>query len=97
VWRGFLFDRVRRGFGPGARTRWIAVVGTSVLFGLAHLHDQGWRGVEQSTITGLVFGTTYRRTGTLALPVILHATFDLAAVAVHYGGVEGTVSGWFFR
>src|SRR5262252_4392598 len=87
VWRGFLFDRLRRWFGPGARTHGIAIVVTSVLFGLAHLHDQGWRGVQQSTLTGLVFAALYVRTGTLALSMVVHASFDVAAVAMIYAGV----------
>jgi hypothetical protein len=36
---------------------------TTAVFGLAHYPDQGLAGVEQATITGLVFGTIFAVTG----------------------------------
>src|SRR5262249_268914 len=96
VWRGFLFERLHRWLGPGAPARVFTVVATSVLFGLAHLHDQGCRGLEHSTLTGLSIAAASLRPGSLALPMVLHATFDVAAVAMIYVGVDGTVSRWFF-
>jgi len=86
VWRGFLFQRFRRLMGSGVWARRAILLITSVAFGFAHLHDQGWRGVAQSSMTGLVFGGLYLGTGNIFLPMIVHAVFDLAAVVLIYYG-----------
>jgi len=86
VWRGFLFHRLGKLMGSEVWARVGILALTSVGFGFAHLHDQGWGGVTQSTLTGLVFGALFLRTGVIFLPMVAHAVFDLAAVALIYCG-----------
>jgi membrane protease YdiL (CAAX protease family) len=65
-----------------------------VLFGLAHA-GQGVKGVLATAAMGLLFGWLYVASGTLLLPMVLHALVDLRALAVAYlarserGGVGG--------
>lgn len=57
--RGYLFERLGKLFGSSVSAKTLIVVLTSVLFALAHLREQGFAGVEQALITGLVFGTIF--------------------------------------
>lgn len=93
VFRGFLFDRVRRFGGP----LWVAVVVSATLFGLAHLSDQGTDGAVQAAIVGLVIGTIYARTKNLWPCVAAHIAFDLVALAIIYFGLEERVAHLVFR
>jgi CAAX protease family protein len=95
--RGYLFERIgkRYGTGPGAKT--FAVALTTLFFAVAHYRGQGLAGVEQATITGLVFGTIYAASGRIWLPMIAHAAFDLTALWIIYRDLETTVAHWFFR
>jgi membrane protease YdiL (CAAX protease family) len=97
VWRGYLFERLGHVFGRGAAGRAAVVVIAAAGFALAHLHDQGWPGVEQAAITGLVFGAIFARTGSLAFLMFAHAAFDLLAVAIIYVGLEVRVAHLLFR
>ena len=96
VYRGFLFERLGRLLGTGGRAKAAIVLLTSVLFGLVHLFDQGVPGAQQATLTGLVFGSTYAATGSLWLPMVLHASFDVAAVLIIYFGLETRLAHLFF-
>jgi membrane protease YdiL (CAAX protease family) len=97
VFRGFLFERLGRLLGTGARARAAAVLLTSVLFALAHLSDQGLAGAEQALFTGLVFGTVFAITRRLWLPMVLHAAYDLAAYAIIYWELETRVAHLVFQ
>jgi membrane protease YdiL (CAAX protease family) len=93
VWRGFLVERLRAALGDAPRGR-IAIVGiSSVLFGLAHLHDQGWPGALQATMTGAVFGTIFIRRRCIWPVMVAHAAFDLTAILMIYWNREE----WFAR
>lgn len=92
LWRGFLFERLRRWWGASGAATMAIVAVTSVLFGLAHLVEQGVPGAQQATITGLVFGAVYARTGSLFVPMIAHAAFDVVAVAILYFDLEEAVA-----
>ena len=70
---------------------------TSVWFGTLHYFVQGIPGVEQAMITGLVFGTIFAFTGSIFLPMVAHAAFDLAAVAIIYWDLESRVAHLVFR
>lgn len=54
----------------------LAAVVLSVLFGVVHLY-QGVRGVVTATLFGAVMATIALGTGSLLLPVLLHAAIDL--------------------
>lgn len=92
VYRGFLFERFRNLFRHQAGAKVLALVLTSVWFAAVHYPDQGLDGVEQALITGLVFGTIFVLTQSLAIPMVTHAAFDLTAVAIIYWNLEARVA-----
>ena len=96
-WRSFLFERLGKLLGTGAAATIVTVVVTSVLFGLVHIPGQGIPGAEQAAVTGLVFGTIYAASRRIFLLMIMHAAFDVAAVAIIYFGLETRFAHAFFR
>ena len=97
VFRGYLFERLRRLGGTRPRAKVGIVLFTSLWFGAAHYLTQGLTGVEQAVIVGLVFGTIAMRTGRIWLLMIAHTAFDLTALALIYGGWETTVARLVFK
>ena len=97
VFRGFLFERLGKLFGSGPAAKAAIVVVTTAGFAALHYADQGVAGVEQASITGLVFGTTYALTGRLYTLMIAHAAFDLTALAFIYLGLEPAVAHLIFK
>lgn len=97
AFRGFLFERLRTLLGDSRRTAMISVLFTSVIFGLAHLPEQGWPGAEQAFVFGLVVASLYASTRSLWFPIVFHAAFDIAAVFIIYRGLETRIAHWFFR
>jgi uncharacterized protein len=71
--RGYLMAYLEHFFGLGA-----AVVASSLVFGLGHLY-QGASGVLKTTIAGFVVAGLYVLSGSLWLPMLLHAFVDLNA------------------
>ena len=71
--RGYLMAYIGHFFGTPA-----AVIVSSLVFGLGHLY-QGWPGVLKTTIAGLVVAGLYVASGSLWLPMLLHAFVDLNA------------------
>ena len=57
---------------------WIAVAISAVVFGIAHLY-LGWGGVLKATIAGIIFGAAYLLTGSLWVPIALHAVVDISS------------------
>lgn len=88
VWRGFLFERLRGLLGASIVAQVLTVTLTSVLFALAHLHDQGWPGVIQATFTGFSFGFAYARLRRIWPIMAAHAAYDVAAVIIIYLNLE---------
>ena len=97
LFRGFLFERLDQILGTGPTARTVTVLLTSGLFALFHYREQGLPGVEQAAVTGVVFGTTFAATGQLWLPMVLHAAFDVTAVALIYWNWESAVAHLLFR
>jgi len=97
VFRGYLFERFGKLFGPGVRARTLIVLLTSLVFGLAHYSLQGLAGTEQATIVGLVFGTIFARTGRIWMLMCAHAAFDLTALAMIYWNFETAVAHFIFK
>jgi uncharacterized protein len=95
VFRGYMFERLGKLFGPGRASRAIIVLLTAALFGIAHYPDQGLPGVQQATIVGLVFGATFAITGRLWTLVWAHAAFDLTALTIIYWNLETAVARLF--
>lgn len=54
-----------------------AIVITAILFGLVHIH-RGWEFVALATLSGLLYGFIYRRTGMLSLSVLSHFLVNCA-------------------
>ena len=97
VFRGYLFERLGKLLGPTLGAQIAIVTLTAVLFGLAHIPEQGLAGAEQAMVVGLVFGAIFSRTRSLALLMVAHAAFDVTAVALIYWGLEGAVAHAVFK
>ena len=59
----------------------VAVLGTVVLFGLLHVY-QGIAGVVGSAVVGALFMLAYLVSGSILLPIVLHALFDLRSMVL---------------
>jgi membrane protease YdiL (CAAX protease family) len=97
VFRGFLFERFGKLIGRSAAAKITTVIVTSALFAAVHYSLQGWPGVQQAAVVGLVFGAIYAATGRLWLLIIAHAAFDVAAVAIIYFNLEYSVAHLVFH
>jgi membrane protease YdiL (CAAX protease family) len=97
IFRGYAFERFGKLFRKSAWAKSLIVVVTTASFGWAHYSLQGYAGVEQAAIVGLVFGVIFAITGRIWLLIFTHATFDLTAVAIIYCGLEERVAHFFFR
>jgi membrane protease YdiL (CAAX protease family) len=62
----------------------LAVVAGAAVFGFAHLY-LGWTHVLRTGLVGLVLGALYVFTGSLWVPILLHAVVDI--VSGHAGRV----------
>ena len=56
---------------------------TSLFFGLGHWY-QGPAGVAKTGITGLVMGALYLATGSVLVPMVVHAAFDVGSGRVAF-------------
>jgi membrane protease YdiL (CAAX protease family) len=97
VFRGFLFERLGKLFGASVGAKATMVLLSAGLFALLHYADQGLPGVEQASITGLVFGTIFAVVGRIWMPMFAHAAFDLTALAIIYWNVESTAAHLIFK
>jgi membrane protease YdiL (CAAX protease family) len=95
--RGWMFERLGKLFGPGVCAKIFIVLITSVLFSAAHYPTQGFPGAEQAIVTGLAFGTIFAVTGRIVMLMIAHAAFDLTALAMIYWDFETTVAHSIFK
>lgn len=63
-----------------------AVLASAAVFGVAHVY-LGWGGgVLRATVVGVVLGVAYLLTGTLWVPIVLHAVVDVTS------GLTGSVA-----
>lgn len=97
VFRGYLFERCRKLWGSGRAATIATVLITSAIFASAHSFDQGWPGVEQAFCTGTFFAVLYLLVEHLWLPMVAHAAFDLAALAMIYWNLESQIAHLFFK
>ncbi|HSG14740.1 MAG TPA: type II CAAX endopeptidase family protein [Anaerolineae bacterium] len=86
MWRAFLINSLA-GFFPHSRTRWaLALVSSSLFFGLAH-SSNGLAAVAETAIIGLFIGFVYLRTGrNLWVTIIAHGLLDTLAFVLIYSG-----------
>lgn len=95
LFRGLILNALSRRF-----TGWVALVITSVLFGLAHLDNKvvvghgitkiiyvfpNWRYVFMATIAGFCYGYVYKKTGSLLAAALLHMSVDATWVLLLRG------------
>jgi uncharacterized protein len=71
LFRGYFFHR----YGPlfGARLGMIAA--SALAFGWVHIIFGNWISVALTTVGGVLFGATYRKSGSLLLACLEHALF----------------------
>lgn len=85
LFRGVIQGRLRGRFGPVA-----AIAGSSLLFGALHLSNYTGSilpivsGALLITTVGAVFGALYERTGNLAVPVLVHAIYNVILLTISY-------------
>jgi membrane protease YdiL (CAAX protease family) len=92
LFRGYMFERLLKLLGKGAIARVSIVLLTAGLFGLAHYPEQGFAGVQQAGIFGIVFGTVFALTGRIWILMCAHAAFDITALAIIYLNLEPNVA-----
>lgn len=74
--RGFLLARCRTAIGGV----WAPVLLSAMLFGLGHTY-QGWIGVAQTTVIGVIFAAFTTRWGTVWPAILAHALLNTLSVA----------------
>lgn len=79
IWRGFMIWYLAH-----AMPVWAAAVVSTIGFGLAHSY-QGAANVPKVTLVGGVFTGLYLLTGSLWLPIVLHAIFDIVQGRIVFG------------
>jgi uncharacterized protein len=97
VFRGYLFERLGKLFGKGTGAKAAIVLITTAVFALGHYSNMGVAGVEQATITGLVFGAIFAFTGRIWMLMCMHAAFDVTALAIIYWDLESDVAHLLFK
>ena len=91
VFRGVIQGRLRDRFGavPG-------IAGASLLFGSLHLANYSGNpvaivaGALMIAVVGSIFGALYERTGNLAVPVLVHATYNTILFGLSYVALSST-------
>jgi membrane protease YdiL (CAAX protease family) len=71
---------------------WGALAASSLLFGFAHFY-QGKLGLLTTTALGAAFGWLYLETGSLLLPMLLHAAVDVSAMVTAWIVLRDTARG----
>ena len=87
LWRGFLIWYLGQ-FMP----LWVAALVSVVGFGLAHAY-QGVAHLPQITLVGAAFAGLYLLTGSIWLPIILHAAVDILQGRLAYDVIYRTLTG----
>lgn len=92
IYRGFVFDRLERIVGTGARAKAAIVVLSALFFGAVHFHA-GFGGVLTTFIMGLVWGVMFVLTRRNIWPLILgHYLTDAYGVTALFF-VQGSAIG----
>lgn len=94
LFRGVVQGRLRQAFGAGA-----AIGLAAVLF--AAIHFVALSGPLAARLTtvivlvlpSLVFGLAYERSGNIAVPAVIHGTYNAALLALSYYGAQAAAGG----
>jgi membrane protease YdiL (CAAX protease family) len=98
VFRGFLFNALRTSFRSDNGLRFFRNVGlgdlgaslvSGLVFGLFHMNFMqfpalNWAALPIYTVTGMVLAESYRRSGSLWVPILVHAFNNLTVMALTY-------------
>jgi membrane protease YdiL (CAAX protease family) len=79
IFRGYMMVYLASAIPAGGL--WLAALGSSLVFGLQHTY-QGPMGVLRSGLVGLALAGLYLLTGSLWLPILLHALIDLVSGSI---------------
>lgn len=87
IFRAFLTNSLVALF-PGRKSQWVfALIGSSIIFGLAHL-SWGLTGVLETTVMGLVLGSAYLLSGrNLWVTIIAHGLANTLGFVLIFAGV----------
>jgi membrane protease YdiL (CAAX protease family) len=86
VWRGYVLNRIAEGLGSIGGRFAIAVILSSLVFGLAH-YDQGVTGVTENVIDGVILAFLYLASGrNLWVPILAHGITDTVDCILLYSG-----------
>jgi len=96
VFRGYLFERLGKLLGQNAGVKFLIVLITTAIFGVAHW-QQGLPGIENAAVVGFILAAIFAVTGRLWFLMVTHAAFDLTAAAMIYFGLEEQVSRLIFH
>lgn len=90
--RGYLFERSAKLFGKGFVATALTLIVVSLLFAAGHWR-QGWSGMANAGIVGSFAALIFLATGrNLWLPIVMHATFDVTAIAIIYLDLESKIA-----
>jgi len=78
VYRGFVFAVFSRALADSAFAAFIALVGSSAWFAMAHLY-QGRRGIITTFVVGILFSTVRIWSGNIVPAIVGHISVDLVA------------------
>jgi len=87
AYRGFLFYYFSV-YLPQMHSPGIVLL-AALIFGLGHLY-QGWQGVVKTALVGLILAGFYLVTGSLLLPIVLHALTDLQISLIFWPAAPGS-------
>ncbi|UJF33872.1 CPBP family intramembrane glutamic endopeptidase [Paenibacillus hexagrammi] len=83
---GFCEELISRGMLPallqdGGLPYWLGFVVAGLHFAVGHFL-QGWRGIANAALLALMFTMLYVMTGSLVIPILLHALYDYRLVLI---------------
>jgi membrane protease YdiL (CAAX protease family) len=96
-YRGWMFERLGRLLGGGRAARIAIVLGTSLLFAVAHYPGQKLYGAVHAFLVAVLIGSLYAATRRIPFVMVTHMAFDLTAFAIIYLGLEARIAHLFFR
>ena len=95
VFRGYLIKRISTVFGDSWPMKWLTVVFSAILFGLAHRY-QGSSGMIITGFYGLALGTVFiTNKNNLWLTVLTHAIFDTLLLTIILFSLDQRISDVF--
>jgi len=84
VYRGLLVNRLGLLLGDKKSSLWIAVIASSLLFGMAHRY-QGIMGMISTFTVGLIFGIVFIKSkNKLWLTILTHGVYDVIGITLIY-------------